>query len=372
MWQHSVEVAMPIEFDRYETLRTELMGLPRPKSDGDRLTYWVVDRVLGIAKTSIGAIELFLVGDKVIASSNLVRRHLEHDLWEISEDQSKVMANRIVLPADPHFLPLAALIAVELVNCGLSDARSLPEAFKSVEPLIELALRRSVLAEEHIVGLIGELLCLEVMLDAVSDLPTHRSSVLDMWRGHLGGLRDFVIGDTAIEVKTTQGQSSSHVFSGLHQVEPSSATGLLEKDLLLLSIGLSRGGAEGQSLAELVERISSKLIPVPIASPGELGTLQKRFLADVASYGSDSSNGYDHGTMADLGIYRLRFCTTFSPRLYDMVDSDFRILRKSDLAGTYVSPNDLKFRLDLEPIINASNPVSNWTQVVSRIVRAAL
>jgi hypothetical protein len=93
------------------------------------------------------------------------------------------------------------------------------------------------------------------MLDSVQEKPEMRGAVLDMWRGHSHGLRDFVIGDVAIEVKTTHSQTSSHKFSGLHQVEPDSKYGSQESGLLLLSIGLAVSESDGQSLAALVQRI---------------------------------------------------------------------------------------------------------------------
>ncbi|MCZ8227517.1 MAG: PD-(D/E)XK motif protein, partial [Burkholderiaceae bacterium] len=209
---------MHSEIIGYEQLRGELETLSNPSDANDRKTLWVVDRVFGIAKTLHGAIELFLVGDKLTPASSLVRRHLEYGRWQIAEEHQFIDANRIVLPAEPHFLPLAATIGVELVRVGLNTTIDLLTAFRKVEPLIELALRRSALAEEHILGLIGELLCLEVMLDALSNNHERRETILDMWRGHTKGLRDFVIGGVAIEVKTTQLQTSSHKFSGLHQV----------------------------------------------------------------------------------------------------------------------------------------------------------
>lgn len=354
----------------YEQLRTELEVLSHPANSDDRKTLWVVDRVFGIAKTIHGAIELFLVGESVKPTTNLVRRHLEYGEWHIAEEHMLISANRIVLPAEPHFLPLAAMIGVELVRFGLTSSANLPEAFRKVEPLIELALRQSALAEEHILGLVGELLCLEVMIDAVVGKPTLHGSVLDMWRGHTNGLRDFVIGDVAIEVKTTQFQTSSHKFSGLHQVEPSAKNGVQECGLFLLSVGLAGSESEGQTLSEIVQRIVNK-----IASPSKdkenlLSPLQKRFLANVAAYGAESSIGYDHRTMSGEKMYSSKLRTTFSPRLYDLMDSEVRFIRKRDLEGTCVSPVDLQFRLDLEPIITPMNPVSNWTHTITEFVRA--
>jgi hypothetical protein len=233
-----------------------------------------------------------------------------------------------------------------------------------------LVLRQAALAEEHILGLVGELLCLEVMLDAIAAKPEFYGAVLDMWRGHSSGLRDFIIGNTAIEVKATQFQTSSHKFSGLHQVEPDAKSGTQENGLLLLSVGLAASESEGQSLSSIVQRITNKLCTAVVNEPNAHGPLQKRFLRDVAEYGSENSVGYDHPSMADEKIYNVRLRTTFSPRLYDLIDFDVRIIRKRDLVDTCVSSSDLQFRLDLPPTISPINPVPNWIQTVSELVRA--
>lgn len=363
---------MQIENGAYENLRSELEALAPPTNVEDRKTLWVVDRVFGIAKTINGAIELFLVGERVNPSTSLVRRHLGYGQWQIAEDFARIDSNRIMLPAEPHFLPLAAMIGVELVRFGLTSSDALQESFRKVEPLIELALRQAALAEEHILGLVGELLCLEVMLDSATNKREMRASVLDMWRGHSSGLRDFLIGDVAIEVKTTHSQTSSHKFTGLHQVEPDMKHGSQESGLFLLSMGLTTSESEGQSLSAVVQRILTKLSQQGGNQLASLGPLQMRFLRDVAAYGSESSVGYDHLSMSGEKMYNVKFRATFSPRLYDLVDPEVRIIRKRDLAGTCVSASDLQFRLDLVTSFTPMNPVPNWTHTVSELVRGQI
>ncbi|MDQ8155257.1 MAG: hypothetical protein P3B98_11410, partial [Gemmatimonadota bacterium] len=106
--------------------------------------------------------------------------------------------------------------------------------------------------------------------------------------------------------------------------------------------------------------------------PSGLSPLQRRFLEDVARYGSGSSRGYHHATMAQWQVYSTGFRATFTPRLYDLGDPDVRIIRRRDLAGTYVSPNDIQYRMDLEPNVNGLNPVASWQHTVTTVVREAL
>ncbi len=354
----------------YEKLRNQLEAMSLPQRMDDRRTLWFVDRLIGIAVTAVGSIELLLVGDRLRPASKVVQRHLQHGRWTIEEAGIQIEANKIALPAQPHFVSLAALIAVELHRYGFVDPQSLPDAFDQIEPLIELALRRTALTEEHVVGLMGELICLEAMLDASPALEFH-SSILDMWRGHLGG-RDFVIGDVGIEVKTTELSVSSHKFSGLHQVEAGAVGDAQERSVYLLSVGLSSGGGDGQSLSELVERILRRLaqrspIGVEVRTP-----LQRRFLAEVASYGQGNSLGYDHDTMAQDAVYGTRLKSVFTPRLYDLSDSSVRLLTREHLQHSHVCADDIQFRLELEESITPSNPVTNWAKTIADLVRGAL
>lgn len=356
----------------FEQLRAELERLVPPIAAGDRNIYWVSARNLGIAKTQSEALELFLAGPKLHPRTATVRRHLEHARWEIAGSGDQLDASRIVFPPAAHFLAIAALIAIELVRVGINDTRPLQDVFDEVEPIIELALRQGTLGEEHLVGLLGELICLEVMLDTVIARPELRMYVLDMWQGHRPGLRDFVIGSASIEVKTTQQDSSSHKVSGLHQVEPVGTE--VEKELFLLSVGLAESEHEGQALPEVVQRILDRLAGPNTSSTGNnnLTPLQQRFLDDVSHYGSTSSRGYDHRVMSAWKVFDARYRTTFTPRLYDLMDEDVRILRRRDLAGTHVSLEDIQYRIDLQPTINGLNPSPSWQHAVADLVREAL
>jgi hypothetical protein len=355
----------------YETLRDHLVGLEPPKAIGERANLWVIPRVLGIARTFDDFFEIFIVGERVHPRTAIVRQHLEFGRWEVAGTGERFEASRLVLPPEPHFLAVATMIAVELHRSGLGTARALQDVINEVEPIIEMALRRGALDESHQVGLMGELLCLEVMLDAVLQHSDLRVSVLDMWQGHRQGLRDFIIGETAIEVKTTQQEASSHKISGLHQVERTEVDGLVEETLYLLSVGITASEHEGQTVPDVVQRIVNRLAD-PAAHASGFSALQRRFLSNVACYGSGSSRGYDHTTMAQWQVYSTRFRATFTPRLYDIGDPDVRIIRRRDLAGTYVSPDDIQYRLDLEPNINGVNPVASWKHTITGLVQAVI
>lgn len=355
----------------FEGLCSRLENLVTPTKGEDRSVYWVLPMTLGLAKTSADRVEVFIGGRKLYPRTPIVRRHLEHGRWTITESAEEFDASRIVLPSAPHFIPLAAFLAVELIKAGIGSQRSVQEVLNEVEPLLELALLRGSLGEEHILGLVGELICLEVLLDAVAHQPELFPLVLDMWRGYETGHRDFVIGQTSLEIKTTQLESSTHAISGTHQVEvderyPS------EERLVLLSLGLAPVVQEGQTLPDIVQRIAQRLGAGVVEPSGGFTPLQQRFLDNVYRYGGTGSRGYDHRTEATSKAYSTRYRSTFTPRLYEMADEQIFILRGKDIEGRFIRSSSIQYTLELPNLINGMNPAANWRHSVTSMVRTYL
>ena len=347
--------------DAYQQVRDELAELAVDGDHKSRRTMWIVPRVLGVARSD-KAIDLFLVGPPLRVQSPLIRRHLDHGRWDVAGEGTSIEANRLVFPGKKQYAPVAAMVAVELANAGLNAGESIQSAFSRVEPLVELSLRRAALTEAHLLGLLGELTCLEVMLSAVDSQPQSFVAVLDMWVGWQGATRDFRIGLASIEVKTTLSASSSHRFSGLHQVELAAG----ERRLLLLSFGFNSGTGDGVSLAGTVSRITERL-----RRSGVKG-IESRFYEAVKSYGAEHGIGYDHAAMAEHHIYTTMFAMTFTPRLYDLDDVNMHLLRRADIDKTFVRADDLAFSLELPQSVAPANPAANWVQAISQLTREAL
>jgi hypothetical protein len=353
----------------FESLREALQVLQPEPSFGVRRTFWIVERLLGVAIYSQNRYELFLVGPSLRPRSPVVRRHIEHGTWQ-GQEGAPFEANRIILPAAPHFLSVATLIAIEFLRAGLGEGIPLPQAFEVVEPFIELALRRNILADESILGLMGELLTLDRALLSVRDHPPFYSAVIDTWRGYQHSATDFVWGAVATEVKTTTLNESKHWIHSLAQVEAVGLHGKLPgAEIMLLSFGLTPSADGGLTIPGLVDRILGRL---KTSEPGTLNPLQERFLHDLYSYGDDAGSHYDHARMRDWPAYQAAWTLTFTPRLYRLGDSDIRIIRRADLAGLHVSADHIRYRMDLPPVINATNPHSDWIAGVSSLVRSWL
>lgn len=347
--------------DAYQKVRDELTALDVEGDDKSRRTMWIVPRVLGVARSE-KAIDMFLVGPPLHVRSTLIRRHLDHAMWDVAGEGTSVEANRLIFPGKDQYAPVAAMIAVELANAGLRTGESIQIAFSRIEAVVELSLRRAALAEEHLLGLLGELTCLEIMLSAVDSQPQSLAAVLEMWMGWQGATRDFRIGMASVEVKTTLTAASSHRFSGLHQVELTAN----EHRLLLLSVGFDSSTGDGISLASVVSRIAERL-----KQSGVKG-IQSRFFEAVKSYGAEHGIGYDHAAMAEHHIYTTKFAMTFTPRLYDLDDVNMHLLRRADVEKTFVRADDLAFSLELPLSVAPANPAVNWAQAITQLTREAL
>lgn len=352
--------SQPISF---ETIREHLVTLPTPKGSADRSTLWIVDRVVGIARTATGRLEVFLVG-AVHAALPHVRRHLERGEWSAPESGETFAASRIVLPEGGHFEAIATVIVIELLRNGpVSDSASLQNAFSAVEPIIELALRNLALAEASVLGLLGELLVLEQLLIGANALHIPAAHIVAAWRGHERGARDFVIGNLAIEVKTTSLPVSRHRLSNLGQIEPRVTQGGVAEQIMLVSIGLTQTPLGQHSVAAVTDRILDRF-KGPAAE-----AVRVNLLSNLIRYTTEPGVGYDHASMRTLLAYQRGHDISFTPRLYDLSDQEVKLLRAKDLAGTFVDVDDVEYAFTLPERVNEKNPVRSWQQVVAAMLR---
>jgi putative PD-(D/E)XK family protein DUF4420 len=214
----------------------------------------------------------------------------------------------------------ALLLDGHTMLCAIADRIQL-EGRPPAEAVTEtLAGWRSVLAArtrmspEAEVGLFGELLVLEAL--AADDPETNA------WRGALHEEHDFGLAATDVEVKTTSMERREHWISGLEQLTP---TG--QRPLLLVSIQITRGGASGRTLPELITDVRALSGPT-----GELDAKLQQLWDDET---------------ADLFGDRWRLRS--APRAYT-IDGRFPTLTRDVLAGAISDINavrDVHYRLDL-------------------------
>lgn len=114
-----------------------------------------------------------------------------------------------------------------------------------------LLARAPRLSEDQEIGLFGELVALDRLIDGVGE-----TKALAAWLGPRAEEHDFVLGEADVEVKTTRSERRIHVIHGLGQLTPTPG-----RPLHLMSVQVTGAGAagNGETLPELIERIRRRL-----------------------------------------------------------------------------------------------------------------
>ncbi|MFC6853075.1 PD-(D/E)XK motif protein [Aquipuribacter hungaricus] len=284
-----------------------------------------------------------------------MRERLVHDTWNTVGGE-QLAATRFRLPDDDHHDAIAATILLELLDKGYEHDRD--EAFRLTEPLIALALDSARTENAALTGLAGELLTLASM---VRLHPASAQDFLDAWQGWRRSSRDFQLGSTGIEVKTTTTSASRHHIQGWYQVECGvAADGTVETDLHLLSIGIRwlPMDSPGASIESLVKEVSSAL-PAP-RRPG--------FIGAVRGYGGVGFAIDEDGTAGQVSLRR-PFISTYE-RLYDLRDDRIRLPTAADFARfTDLVSDTVSFEIELhERVRGDRNPVVGLGAALSALL----
>jgi hypothetical protein len=346
----------------YEWLRERLAHIAPAARDSERELLWVdAEKRIAVARDIKGKVEVFIVGPALVAKSRIVRDSVEHQSWTTSEGR-ELPATRVVLPPMPHYDGVAAFLCTELLSNGVQHEPQ--KSFSLTEPVLAMALARTQLADQVLMGLVGELALLDNLLRRCSrsDVET----VLESWAGSSPSSRDFQLGSVGIEVKTTTALSSTHHVQGVYQVELGhSNTGAPESALFLLSLGVNwiAGDEGGTTLPRLVDSILAQV---------ENEQAREGFAARIKQYGGDAAIGYDHVRDRERPRYLQRFSFRFE-RLYDMTDSGIKVLRSPQLVGlSDIEPSSVTFKIQLRDQVRGElNPLTGWQALTGAILNAA-
>lgn len=346
---------------------TQEIGIP-DNAEERRVKWCDASKLLGLSRQPSGAFELFLRGDPLPVRSPLVRRHLRHDIWRDAEGVN-FPASRITFPAESHYQAVAAFISEEIFRNGLLN--SVARSFGTSEPIIEMALRRSALSDEVIIGLIGELRLLAILI-SLADTPADRAAALEAWRGYRRDARDFVFANATVEVKTTRGNRSVHQISSMAQVDPErNLDGDPTEQLYMVSFGLmlvepEEDKAGSFTLPSIVDDLLLKLGESLI--PDSRNEIQEVLLDRVRQYGG-SSLGYDHDVMSSWPAYLIPFRQRFG-RVYDMNDDAVLVLRRAQLVPCEaVREESVRFEVDLpDQVTGDLNPETDLMTFIRRII----
>jgi hypothetical protein len=332
----------PVDQERYEEILALIVGLaPAPDARHRRLEWLDRAHHLAVARDESRRLEIFLPGAPLSCANPIVRANLSHTEWEWHEP-GPFPASRLVLPAEPHFDAVAAFLCTFLIDAGVSN--DVAAGFARSEPVIALALERSRILGETLVGLWGELVVMRALLAAA---PDRAEAIVDGWMGHGRTTRDFRLGGVGLEVKTTKGNQSFHHVSGARQVQRATGAGDDEIALFLVSVGVadSRAGAVNSwTLPALIDDVLS-LIRGAAGGAGE--ELSQRLLTHVRDYGAGAGQPYNHAEMKDRIVYSQVWRATFV-RWYDMDDPLVDVPSLEELSAySMIDPDSVEFTVRL-------------------------
>jgi hypothetical protein len=225
-WQylrdHYIDPGIPIEDPILDDPEFRLIFHPSPKQLGVRLR---IADTQGLPKT--GELRNVTVSRVRIAGQSF----------------AQVITDSVQL-----FPTIYALIGDVLrrIEAGEKDsALALANSLRNFEALVAKA---NGISREEAVGLYGELLVLEALLNA-------RRADVRAWIGANQQCHDFRLSTLELEVKTTTSNARHHFVHGLNQLNPSP-----DHELFVVSIRLGNPGTgAGRSLDELVENLSATL-----------------------------------------------------------------------------------------------------------------
>jgi hypothetical protein len=114
------------------------------------------------------------------------------------------------------------------------------------------APKSNILKEDEIVGLIGELILLNKLIDTVN------VDAINYWVAN-NGEEDFIFNSTIIEVKSTQKDRHEHIINGIDQL----AVNLLKRKFILSIIFNKSSSSNSISLPAIINECSNKLSSFP-------------------------------------------------------------------------------------------------------------
>lgn len=163
------------------------------------------------------------------------------------------------------------------------------------------AERRTTLAPVQIKGLIGELLLLSQEI-----APRYSwSEAVNAWKGPEGGVQDFALRDTAIEVKCQAGASKPMVqISSIDQLEPQLPNGFLAVFTLADS---DPEDADGFTLNSFIQGIRKQIMNEPQG-------IVERFEDLLYQYGYIWHEDYESQYYKRIAMRLFRLCESF-PRI---------------------------------------------------------
>jgi len=219
-----------------------------------------------------------------------------------------------------QFYSLATHI-VDLVQLhGEPVQQAIEEGIQKIRSLLAM---ESLLSEEKVIGLWGELWVLRKQIESKG------TSAVRYWKGATKAVHDFQFEDIELEVKTTRNERRKHIISSLTQLVPSPGF-----ELYICSLQIEPSSDRGETLPDIVNHVAHSL-------SGDQPMLAKfESKLELENYSSDDSIYYQ-------SRYYLRSepALVFVDSQLPKIDLDLLKGKYGELGGQRV--DDVSYRLDL-------------------------
>lgn len=234
---------------------------------------------------------------------------------EGAQSWNAVGATWVHSPFEAYLFACDVIDRVQLMKEPLATATEV--VLQSIGTLIR---RQTALSREAEIGLFGELLVLNELLNDLS-----ARDALVAWRGPESEEHDFTLDSTDLEVKTTSSEERAHWITSLQQLTP-----VPGRQLRLVSIQLSpKAGTGSMALPDLVQIVERRC---------------QQHAADLMDKLEEI--GY---SSSDADLYATEWALR-TPVMCFRVDDSFPKITPADMTGLGLSPSqvtEVRYRVNL-------------------------
>lgn len=242
-----------------ESLVRILEGLDAA-TGGDRRAHTLVGNRLHLTRGSDSEFELFIEGERDSFGEQMIGGMFSWGHYHDLNTNRDISA--LVISADNRsgHSRLLAHVAYESERILYENPEIDNESLLfEISPFLSLIVESHVMPVTKQMGLTGELILMEQLLDFATENGVHHSRVLNAWKGYDSADRDYYANAIAIEVKASGSRSRIHMISSIEQLllseEPK------EERLFVYSIGLSSDASRDYKLITQIDNVERALDP---------------------------------------------------------------------------------------------------------------
>lgn len=243
-----------------ETLVRILEGLDSA-AGGDRRAHTLFENRLHLTRGSDSEFELFIEGGRDTFGEQMIGSMFSWGQYHDLNTNRDISA--LVIGADNRsgHSRLLAHVAYESERILIENPEIDNESLLfEISPFLSLIVQSQVMSIAKQMGLTGELILMEQLLNFATEKGIHHSRVLNAWKGYVNADRDYYANGIAIEVKASGSRNRVHMISSIEQLllseEPE------EEQLFVFSIGLSSDASRDYKLVTQIDNVERVLNPV--------------------------------------------------------------------------------------------------------------